>query len=74
MNKNKLRIIVLLFFFALLLVIGILQESGMKIRETLAKQNLIFRWGLIIALLVGVMIFGIYGPEYDASAFIYGRF
>lgn len=71
---DRSNMVVLILAIALLLVIGILQESGMKIRETLAKQNLIFRWGIIFALLAVVMIFGIYGPEYDASAFIYGRF
>ena len=71
---DRSNMVVLILAIALLLVIGILQESGMKIRETLAKQNLIFRWGIIFALLAVVMIFGIYGPKYDASAFIYGRF
>lgn len=65
---------VLFFAIMLLLVIGILQENGMKIRETLAKQNLVFRWGMILLLIMVVLIFGIYGPAYDASAFIYGRF
>lgn len=57
-----------------LLVVGILQESGVKIRETLAKQNLIFRWGLILLLLFVTLVFGVYGPNYDASAFIYGGY
>lgn len=65
-----------ILFLAILLltVISVLQESGMKIRETLAKQNLIFRWILVIALLVFTLVYGIYGPEYNASAFIYGGF
>lgn len=58
----------------ILLVVGILRERGVKIRQTLAKQNLIFRWAVILALLVFVLIFGIYGPAYDATDFIYGRF
>lgn len=71
---DKDNMMVLILAIGLLLVIGIMQESGIKIRESLAKQNLIFRWGIIFALLAVVMIFGVYGPEYDASAFIYGRF
>ena len=65
---------VLVFSILILLVVGILREGGMKIRETLAKQNLIFRWALYLMLLAFVLIFGIYGPGYDASAFIYGQF
>ena len=63
-------------FFAImvLLVVGILQESGVKIRESLAKQNLVFRWLMLLLLLLVILVFGIYGPGYDASAFIYGRF
>lgn len=65
---------VLVFGILILLVVGILREGGMKIRETLAKQNLIFRWAMYLLLLVFVMIFGIYGPGFDASSFIYGQF
>ncbi len=66
---------VLLFFsIILLLVVGILQENGMKIRETLAKQNILFRWLMVLALILAILVFGIYGPGYDASSFIYRRF
>ena len=58
----------------LLFIVGVLQERGMKIRETLAKKPLVIRWGAVLALLFLVMVFGIYGPEYDASSFIYGGF
>lgn len=71
-DKDNLN--VLIIAIGVLLVVGILQENGMKIRETLAKQNLVFRWGMILLLIAFIMIFGVYGPEYDASAFIYERF
>ncbi len=66
--------VVLAISVLILLVVGILQERGVKIRQTLAKQNILFRWGIILALLAFVLIFGIYGPAYDASDFIYGNF
>lgn len=65
---------ILFIALLILLVVGVLRESGMKMRETIARQNLVFRWALVLGLLVFILIFGIYGPEYDASAFIYGRF
>ena len=46
----------------------------MSVRETLAKQNLIFRWAIIFIGLFAVIIFGIYGPGYNASSFIYEQF
>ncbi len=57
----------------ILLVVDMLQEK-MSVRETLAKQNIIFRWLIIFAGLFAVIIFGIYGPGYDASSFIYEQF
>lgn len=40
----------------------------------LAEQNLWFRWGVLLALIAAVAIFGIYGPGYDAQQFIYFQF
>ncbi len=65
---------VLIVSIAVLLVVGILQENGIKIRESLSKQNIIFRWGLILLLIAFILIFGVYGPGYNASSFIYGNF
>ena len=71
-NEEEMKILILAI--ATLTVVSILQECGFKIRESLAKQNIIFRWALILILLFAVLIFGVYGPEYDASSFIYGAF
>ena len=61
------------FAVLILLAVDILQEH-IKIRETLAKQNIVFRWAVIFAGLFIVLIFGMYGPGYDASSFIYEQF
>lgn len=71
---DRKNMFILFLAIMVLLVVGVLQENGMKIRETLAKQNLIFRWGLMLLLLFAVLVFGIYGPNYNASSFIYGGY
>ena len=71
-NEKEMGIVV--FSILILLVVGILQENGVKIRETLAKQNIFFRWALVLLLIAFILIFGVYGPNYNASDFIYGRF
>ena len=43
-------------------------------REKLAGQNLVFRWILYYGLLFAVILFGFYGPGYDAGEFIYQNF
>ncbi len=54
----------------ILLIVDMLQER-MPVRKTIAKQNLVFRWLLIYAAVVALLIFGMYGPGYDANAFIF---
>ncbi len=71
---DQTNMLILVLAILVLLVVGILQENGLKIREALSRQNLIFRWGIILLLLAVILVFGIYGPGFDASAFIYGKY
>jgi len=67
------HMVIALLSIATLWIVDMMQEK-MCIRETLAKQNLIFRWMIIFIGLFAVIIFGIYGPGYNASSFIYEQF
>lgn len=62
--------------FSILLLIGVsvAQYRGIHIRERFAEQGLIFRWFVTLGLLFSIIIFGIYGPGYSASQFIYFQF
>ena len=51
----------------------ILQEKY-PLRDTLAKQKIWVRWLVIFAGLFAVIIFGTYGPGFDAKSFIYEQF
>ena len=55
----------------LLFIISLLQENGVKIRESVGKKFIVIRWLLYFLLLIIILVFGIYGPEYDAASFIY---
>lgn len=55
-------------------IISILQEHGFKIRESLNRQNILFKWAVLITLIVSIIIFGIYGEGYNVQSFIYGQF
>lgn len=64
---------VLLLFAALqvLLVVSLLQERGIKLRETIARQNIVFRWTLYLLAIVAVVIFGVYGYSVEPVDFFY---
>lgn len=43
-------------------------------RSMLDEKPLLLRWGLLLMMLAAVLALGIYGPGYEASAFIYRGF
>lgn len=51
-----------------------LHEKEVPIRESIAKQNILFRWFIYLTAIVLLAIFGMYGPAYDAGSFIYEQF
>lgn len=61
------------FGLGILLLVSVLNEKE-NIRKQLAKQNLVFRWFILLGLILSILIFGMYGPGYDASSFIYEAF
>ena len=67
------NMVISLIAIFVLWAVDMLQER-MPLRKTLSKQNLFFRWSVIVIGLLAVLVFGIYGPGYDASSFIYEQF
>lgn len=57
-----------------LLIVDVLREKYQYARVWISEQILFFRWIVYIVLFFAVIIFGNYGPSYDASSFIYGQF
>jgi D-alanyl-lipoteichoic acid acyltransferase DltB (MBOAT superfamily) len=49
-------------------------RKGVLLSEFLPAQNLVFRWLVLLGLFVSCLLFGAYGPAYDASQFIYFQF
>lgn len=61
---------VLFVAIIILITVSNLQEKG-SLRERLNKENIVFRWVLAFGLIFAILIFGIYGPGYNASSFAY---
>lgn len=59
---------------ALLLVEWIKYKKNMELDVWLAEQCVWFRWGIMLMLVLAIIIFGAYGPAYDATNFIYFQF
>lgn len=64
-----LMILTVIFLFA----VEFLQTKG-SVRELIARKNIVLRWIVYFAAICSVIIFGMYGPGYNASSFVYGNF
>jgi len=68
---GKIGLHVLLLSAAILFGVESYQNRGGNIREWLANQNIVFRWIILFGLIFAILLFGVYGPGYDAAEFIY---
>ena len=65
----------LLLLFSVIILISVdVLRGHVNIREHVMKQNLFFRWLLYYGIIFFILIFGIYGPGYDAGTFVYMQF
>ncbi|SES26109.1 D-alanyl-lipoteichoic acid acyltransferase DltB, MBOAT superfamily [Butyrivibrio fibrisolvens] len=62
------------FGLIVLLIVDIMHEKNISVYQVVAKQEIWFRWILYFGLLWMTIMFGIYGPSYDTSTFIYFQF
>lgn len=58
----------------ILVCVDTMQEKGAKLREKIASYNIVFRWAVYYIAFFAILIFGIYGPGYDAASFVYMQF
>ncbi len=74
LGLNYADLVVIILSIGILFVVGLLRRNNVRIRDGLAKQPLVVRWGVYYGIIFTIIIFGIYGPQFDASQFIYFQF
>lgn len=67
------QFLVLLLCIALVVFVEHLQEKGL-VRDRIAEQHMLVRWGIYLGAIALIAVFGVYGPGYDATQFLYGQF
>lgn len=58
----------------LLIIVDILHNRNIHIREWVSKQSMWFRFVFYIAIIESIIVFGMWGVGYDATSFIYFKF
>lgn len=72
LNRPEFGILVISVF--VVLIVDILKYKNINIQGWIEQQHVLFRWTLYYVALFAVIIFGVYGSEYSASAFVYFQF
>ena len=73
-GMNQKDYLILFVLLGLILVISLLQERGVKIREAIAGKGLVIHYLAIWALILFIIIFGAYGQGYLPVNPIYAEF
>lgn len=66
--------ILLVVCLLILFAADLCKYNGVCLIEWIGKQGIWLRWLIYYAAIFGILIFGVYGPGYDASQFIYFQF
>lgn len=72
LDKFDFRIIIVTLL--IVLIISILKEKGINIREAISKKPIYIRWTLYYALILFIVIFGAYGDGYIPVDPLYANF
>lgn len=73
LGLDRTEFFIMLVSIVVLLLVDILKNK-IDIRLSLEKQPMAFRWAIYIVGFYYIFLFGVYGPAYDQSAFIYFQF
>lgn len=58
----------------ILILVSIFRYKGMNLDKIICRSNILLQWPIYLVLIFATLIFGIYGPLYSASQFIYFQF
>lgn len=68
------NLMVMYLCILLIIVTDILYYRGIKIRDIIMKQDVVFRFTVYLAAIFAIVVFGIYGAEFTSASFIYQGF
>jgi alginate O-acetyltransferase complex protein AlgI len=71
---NDVTLTVVMLCCVLFMIVSTMQWKGVDIWSWFGEQNLVFRWLIMLSLILVIVIFGAYGPGYSASEFVYAGF
>lgn len=74
LGLSRVHFEVFLIALLILLAVDLLKEHHVDVINLVFKEGIALRWVVYMGLVYYILIFGIYGPMYDASQFLYFQF
>ncbi|MBO5060132.1 MAG: MBOAT family protein [Clostridia bacterium] len=74
MGLDGANLVVLVMSLAVLFFVSSGEHKGSSLGDRIETMHIFARWPIYLALIFSVLIFGIYGPGFAASQFIYFQF
>ncbi len=74
LGLNQQNFLLLLAAIFVMGCMSIAEYCGLDWRKKTLEQGFLFRWSVYLLLIFSIVIFGIYGPGYSESQFIYFQF
>lgn len=74
LGVDYLDMAIVLVTLVIVLVVSILKEKGLLVREQISKKSVVIRWGIWYALILYIVIFGAYGFGYVPVDPMYAEF
>ena len=71
---SELNLNVVMAGLVLLGIVDVLTYNGYEIRKLIVRQGIWYRWAIMIAAIVLILVLGMWGAGYNASSFIYQQF
>lgn len=65
---------VLIVFIVVMMIVDYLRSKKIPLAEKFGKQNILMQWLVFLVGIWVILVFGVYGPGYDATQFIYFQF
>ena len=60
--------------FLPVIIVDVMAEKGINLKEAFDRKPLIFRWTLLLLTVFAVVMFGAYGPGYGTAGMMYAGF
>ena len=73
-GMDRVNFVITALSLLVLFIVAWSQRGGISLRSRIDAQPLVIRWMLIFSAIAAIVFFGVYGPGFDASQFIYFQF